>query len=345
MSRKLKDFSWDDPSNVAFFDGKSVFVTGGTGSLGKALTQLLLTKYNVRSVVIFSRDEFKQSEMKRDLGALRSKVMFRIGDVRDFARLKECMEGCEYVIHAAALKHVDIAELNPTEAIKTNILGAIHVIDAAKACGVTHVVALSTDKACNPVNLYGATKLCSDSLFVAGNAQQPNLRMSVVRYGNVFTSRGSVVPFFTDLKKKKVASLPVTHEQMTRFNISLPEACNMVLRAFVWMTGGEMFVPKIPSYRIVDVVKAFDLPHHIIGIRPGEKLHEVMIPEDVSHLVYEFSDHFAIVPSFDWYMGSQQLENNGGKKVQQSFSYSSGDNTFLTVDELKVLLQQYEAEL
>lgn len=245
---------------------------------------------------------------------------------------------------SAALKHVDSSEMNPSEAIQTNVIGAMNVVTAAKHCGVERVVALSTDKACNPINLYGATKLCSDSLFVAASAFS-TVKFAVVRYGNVFTSRGSVVPYFLSLKDKGVKSLPVTHDQMTRFNISLDESCNLVLRAFLRMTGGEMFVPKLRSYRIVDLVSALDMDYHVTGVRPGEKFHEVMIPEDISRLVYEFPDHFVIVPSFGWFQSCPMLLASGGKIVADNFRYSSGSNDFLSVPELQALIVAYKEKL
>jgi UDP-N-acetylglucosamine 4,6-dehydratase len=342
---QIKSMLWEDANGVAFFANCTIFITGGTGSLGSALTRIFLERFSVKRIVLFSRDEYKQAVMwKTFTKAHQEKIVFRIGDVRDKERLTECMRGSTFVIHAAALKHVDACEFNPSEAIKTNVIGAMNVIDAAKACGVKRVVALSTDKACNPVNLYGASKLCSDSLMIAANSESQCM-FTVVRYGNVFTSRGSVVPFFLNLRQKNAASLPVTHEGMTRFNISLDHACNMVLKAFTWTRGGELYVPKLASYKIVDLVKAIGLPYHVVGIRCGEKIHEVMIPEELSRLVFEFDDHFVVIPSFEWYQGEKALLDLGGKKLPENFRYSSGENVFLTIEELKVLLSDYEKNL
>ncbi len=275
------------------FNGKNILITGGTGSFGKKYTEILLKKYRPNKLIIFSRDELKQYEMAQEFN---EKCMrYFIGDVRDNQRLKQATKDVDFIIHAAALKHVPIAEYNPMECIKTNIDGAQNVIEAALENGVKRVIALSTDKAANPVNLYGATKLASDKLFVAANNLVGNqdIKFSVVRYGNVVGSRGSVVPFFKKLICEGVKELPITDERMTRFFITLEDGVNFVLKNFERMQGGEIFVPKIPSMKIVDMAKALapNLSHKIIGIRAGEKLHEIMCPADDSHLTLEFNDH------------------------------------------------------
>ncbi|WP_320035359.1 UDP-N-acetylglucosamine 4,6-dehydratase (inverting) [Halarcobacter sp.] len=314
------------------FDGKNILITGGTGSFGKKYTEILLKKYKPNKIIIYSRDELKQYEMSQDYD---NKCMrYFIGDVRDASRLKKAMNDVDYVIHAAALKHVPIAEYNPMECIKTNINGAQNVIDAAMENGVKKIIALSTDKAANPVNLYGATKLASDKLFVAANNLIGNqdIQFSVVRYGNVIGSRGSVVPFFKKLIKSGKKSLPITDANMTRFLITLEEGVEFVLKNFERMQGGEIFVPKIPSMKITDLAKALapELPHEIIGIRPGEKLHEIMCPSDDSHLTLEFDDHFVIQPTITFTKSRDYKINKlgeNGEKVKQGFEYNSGDNT------------------
>ncbi len=272
------------------FNGKNILITGGTGSFGKKYTEILLSKYRPNKIIIFSRDELKQYEMAQEYSA--KCMRYFIGDVRDNQRLKQATKDVDFIIHAAALKHVPIAEYNPMECIKTNIDGAQNVIEAALENGVKRVIALSTDKAANPVNLYGATKLASDKLFVAANNLVGNqdIKFSVVRYGNVVGSRGSVVPFFKKLICEGVKELPITDERMTRFFITLEDGVNFVLKNFERMQGGEIFVPKIPSMKIVDMAKALapNLSHKIIGIRAGEKLHEIMCPADDSHLTLEF---------------------------------------------------------
>ena len=304
------------------FDNKSILITGGTGSFGKKYTEILLKKYKPKRLVIYSRDELKQYEMAQ---MFKDKAMrFFIGDVRDYKRLRTAMNGIDYVIHAAAMKHVPIAEYNPMECIKTNIDGAQNVIDASLECGVSKVIALSTDKACNPVNLYGATKLASDKLFVAANniVGDKKTRFSVVRYGNVVGSRGSVVPLFKKL---------ITHEKMTRFWITLEQGVNFVLKNFERMKGGEIFIPKIPSMTMVDLAKALapDLGVKIIGIRPGEKMHEMMISRDDAHLTYEFDDYYVISPSIQ-FLTAQDFSTNAlhqkGKPVSEDFEYSSNTN-------------------
>ncbi|MFA7570668.1 MAG: UDP-N-acetylglucosamine 4,6-dehydratase (inverting) [Sulfurimonadaceae bacterium] len=329
------------------FDKKNILITGGTGSFGRKFTQLLLQKYKPNKIIIFSRDELKQYEMAQEFT---DKCMrYFIGDVRDKDRLKKAFRDVDYVIHAAALKHVPIAEYNPMECIKTNINGAQNVIDAALDNGVTKVIALSTDKAANPVNLYGATKLASDKLFVAANnlVGTSNIQFSVVRYGNVIGSRGSVIPYFKKLIESGEKTLPITDEKMTRFLITLEQGVNFVLKNFERMQGGEIFVPKIPSIKIIDLA-SFMAPHlkqKIIGIRPGEKLHEIMCPADDSHLTYEFDDHFVISPTIT-FTTRRNYEKNSlgevGKKVLQGFEYNSGNNDiWLGKEEFLELLKEY----
>lgn len=313
------------------FNNKSILITGGTGSFGKKYTEIILRKYKPSRIIIFSRDELKQYEMAQEYT---DKCMrYFIGDVRDFQRLRKAMKDVDYVIHAAALKHVPIAEYNPMECIKTNINGAQNVIDAAIENKVKKVIALSTDKAANPVNLYGATKLASDKLFVAANnlVGSQDIKFSVVRYGNVVCSRGSVIPYFQKLIKNGAKELPITDEKMTRFLITLEQGVNFVLKNFERMRGGEIFVPKIPSIKIIELAKALapELPHNIIGIRPGEKLHEIMCPADDSHLTYEFEDHFVISPTIKFINQIDYSSNELGEKgvnVNQGFEYNSGNN-------------------
>ncbi|RXJ66826.1 UDP-N-acetylglucosamine 4,6-dehydratase (inverting) [Halarcobacter ebronensis] len=314
------------------FDGKNILITGGTGSFGKKYTEIILKKYKPNKIIIYSRDELKQYEMSQEYMA--KCMRFFIGDVRDAQRLKKAMNDVDYVIHAAALKHVPIAEYNPMECIKTNINGAQNVIDAAMENGVKKTIALSTDKAANPVNLYGATKLASDKLFVAANNLVGNqdVEFSVVRYGNVIGSRGSVVPYFKKLIQNGTKTLPITDENMTRFLITLEEGVEFVLKNFQRMQGGEIFVPKIPSMKIVDLARALapNIPHEIIGIRPGEKLHEIMCPSDDSHLTLEFDDHFVIQPTIVFTKKREFTTNRlgeVGKKVPRGFEYNSGTNT------------------
>jgi len=322
------------------FNGKNILITGGTGSFGKKYTQILLKKYKPNKIIIFSRDELKQYEMAQDFDD--TCMRYFIGDVRDAARLKKAMNGVDFVIHAAALKHVPIAEYNPMECIKTNIMGAQNVIDAALENNVTKVIALSTDKAANPVNLYGATKLASDKLFVAANnlVGDQNTAFAVVRYGNVVGSRGSVVPFFRKLIKDGAKKIPITDDKMTRFFITLEDGVNFVLKNFERMQGGEIFIPKIASMKIIDMAKAIapDLEYEIIGIRPGEKLHEIMCPADDSHLTLEFDDHFVIKPTITFTRKCSYEKNQlgeTGKPVAQGFEYNSGNNTqWLTNEEL-----------
>lgn len=313
------------------FDDKTVLITGGTGSFGKRCIDTILSQYQPKRVIVYSRDELKQYEMAQEYKA--DCMRYFIGDVRDRDRLSLAMRGVDYVIHAAALKHVPIAEYNPMECIKTNINGASNVIDAAMENDVEKVVALSTDKAANPINLYGATKLASDKLFVAANniAGGRQTRFSVVRYGNVVGSRGSVVPFFQKLMAEGATEIPITDERMTRFWITLQQGVDLVLRAFARMQGGEIFVPKIPSMRITDLAKAIapGIPTKIVGIRPGEKLHEVMCPADDAHLTLEFPDHYVIRPSIafvDVIDFAINALNEKGSAVPEGFQYSSERN-------------------
>jgi UDP-N-acetylglucosamine 4,6-dehydratase/5-epimerase len=322
------------------FDGKSILITGGTGSFGKEFTHSLLQRSSPKRLVIFSRDELKQFEMQQRWNA--PFIRYFLGDVRDEKRLTQAMAGVDFVIHAAALKQVPAAEYNPTECIKTNVDGAQNVISAAIANAVERVVALSTDKAVSPVNLYGATKLLSDKLFVAANnitGRHPT-RFAVVRYGNVVGSRGSVLPFFQRLIDEGASELPITDDRMTRFWITLPHGVQMVQKAFERMHGGELFVPKIPSVRIVDLARALapHLPQTIIGIRPGEKLHESMVPRDEARLTLEYRDHYVIRPSIAFFKPVDHSYNgNGeiGKPVAEDFEYNSGSNPdFLSVAQI-----------
>ena len=323
------------------FTGKNIFITGGTGSFGKKYTEILLKQYKPNKIIIYSRDELKQFEMHQCFP--QSCMRYFIGDVRDNERLKQAMRGVDYVIHAAALKQIPASEYNPMECVKTNIHGAENVITASLANSVKKVIALSTDKAANPINLYGATKLVSDKLFVAANnvAGGHCTKFAVVRYGNVVGSRGSVVPFFERLIRQKFKELPITHEKMTRFWITLKQGVEFVLKNFERMEGGEIFVPKIPSVRIMDLAKAM-APHlaiKIIGIRPGEKLHEIMCPSDDSHLTYEFSDHYVIKPSITFTSRRNNFNVNAlgesGHAVQQGYEYNSATNPhFLKVEDI-----------
>jgi UDP-N-acetylglucosamine 4,6-dehydratase len=326
------------------FNGKSILITGGTGSFGRHCTRVILEKYQPRRLIIFSRDELKQFEMEQEFNS--EPMRYFIGDVRDLDRLKQAMRGVDYIIHAAALKQVPAAEYNPMECIKTNIHGAQNVIMAAIEAGVAKVIALSTDKATNPINLYGATKLASDKLFVAANniAGGHKTRFSVVRYGNVVGSRGSVVPYFKKLIKNGATELPITDPDMTRFWITLSQGIHFVIRAFQRMQGGEIFIPKIPSMRITDLATAVapDMPTKIIGIRPGEKLHEIMCPADDSHLTLEFGDHFVICPTITFLTPVDYGTNALGEKgspVSKGFEYNSGTNThFLSVEDLREMM-------
>lgn len=325
---------------------KSILVTGGTGSFGKEFTKYILTKWpNIKRLVIYSRDEQKQFQMAFEFSEKQyPQVRFFIGDVRDFERLKRACHGIDYIIHAAAMKHVHIAEYNPDECVKTNIGGAQNVIRAALETQVQKVVALSTDKACAPINLYGATKLTSDKLFVAANNIKgtKDIKFSVVRYGNVMGSNGSVIPFF--LKKRKEGVLPITVKEMTRFNISLQGGVDMVLHAMEYAWGGEIFVPKIPSYRIMDIAKAIgpDCEHQVIGIRPGEKIHEEMITSSDSFFTYDLGKYYVIIPQTPVWKTQDFVENFNAKLVDSGFSYNSGDNTeWETVDTLRKLIKEH----
>ncbi len=314
------------------FDNKNILITGGTGSFGRKYVETILSRYHPNKIIIFSRDELKQYEMAQIFSD--QCMRYFIGDVRDLSRLEEAMNGVDYVIHAAALKHVPVAEYNPMECIKTNITGAQNVITAAIKNNVSKVVALSTDKAANPINLYGATKLASDKLFVAANNMvgSGKTRFSVVRYGNVTGSRGSVIPFFSKLIKEGATELPITDIKMTRFLITLEDGVDFVLKNFERMSGGEIFVPKIPSMCITELAKAMapNLSHKIIGIRPGEKLHEIMCPADDSHLTIEFDNHYVVCPSIEFAHTPNFIKNKLGEKgkyVEQGFEYNSGNNT------------------
>ena len=317
------------------FNGKSVFVSGGTGSFGRKFADILLERYDLARLIFYSRDELKQFEMQQEVNA--PCIRWRIGDVRDGARLIEATRGIDYIVHAAAMKQVTASEYNPMECIRTNIHGAENIIAAALANNVEQVIALSSDKAANPINLYGATKLASDKLFIAANNMAGNRRtvFSVVRYGNVAGSRGSVVPVFEKLIAQGATSLPITDTAMTRFWISLQESVDFVLKCFQRMHGGEIFVPKLPSIRIVDLATAMapHLPQNLIGMRPGEKLHEILCPADNSHLTLEFSDHYMMRPSIKFHdRGYDYLENRLGEigtPVGRGFEYSSGTNPVL----------------
>jgi len=324
-------------------NGASILVTGGTGSFGRRFVETILLRYpQVQRIVVFSRDEMKQFEMAQDFPHERfPQIRYFIGDVRDAERVRRAMDGVDTVIHAAALKQVPAAEYNPFECIKTNILGAQNVIEACFDMGIKKVVALSTDKAAAPINLYGATKLCSDKLFVAANHMRGkrDIRLSVVRYGNVMGSRGSVIPYF--LKKRREGILPVTDERMTRFNITLEQGVQLVLRALKIMWGGEIFVPKIPSYRITDVAKAVDgnCRIEVVGVRPGEKIHEEMITETDAPNTLEFGDYFVIMPSMPLWDVEKYLRHFSGRRCADGFSYNSGSNTqWLSVAQLQDLI-------
>lgn len=330
-------------------DGKVILVTGGTGSFGKKFVETVLSRYQPRKLIIFSRDELKQYEMSQRFSERQHpSIRYFVGDVRDRERLYRALDGVEIVIHAAALKQVPSCEYNPFEAVKTNILGAANLIDACIDRGVEKVVALSTDKAANPVNLYGATKLCSDKLFTASNnyVGTRQTRFSVVRYGNVMASRGSVIPFF--IKVRETGILPITDERMTRFWITLQGAVDFVLKSLERMQGGEVFVPKIPSMRIVDLAKAIapECELEIIGIRPGEKLHEVMVPEDDSWRTLEFDDRYVILPSFCGETLDRYADSTGGRVVKEGFRYASDNNTdWLNIEQLQQMAGIKEPEL
>lgn len=325
---------------------KSILITGGTGSLGKELTRTILKNWpDVKRLVIFSRDEQKQFQMDQEFPAAKySAIRYFIGDVRDFERVKRALEGIDYVIHAAAMKHVHIAEYNPDECVKTNIGGADNVIRACLETNVSKVVALSTDKACAPINLYGATKLTSDKLFIAANGirGKRDLKFSVVRYGNVMGSNGSVIPFFLNQKKNGV--LPITDENMTRFNITLKGGVDMVLNALETAWGGELFVPKIPSYKIMDVAKAVapNCEHKVTGIRPGEKVHEEMITSSDSFTTYDLGKYYVILPQRPIFNLADYIKHFNAKLVPAGFHYTSENNTeWETVESLRKLIVEH----
>ena len=328
-------------------NGKSILVTGGTGSFGRAFVRTVLERYpRVTRMVVLSRDELKQFNMQQEFPHERyPQLRFFLGNVRDAARLRRALEGIDIVIHAAALKQVPAAEYNPFECIQTNVLGAQNVIDASFDTGVKQVVALSTDKAAGPINLYGATKLCSDKLFVAANNMRGkrDIRFAVVRYGNVMGSRGSVIPYFLQ-KQAKGETLPITDARMTRFNITLQEGVEMVLRALERMWGGEIFVPKIPSYHITDVAEAIapGAPTQVVGIRPGEKLHEEMITETDAINTIEFDDYYVILPSMKLWDEDRFLQTFSGKRCVDGFKYNSGTNEdWLSPAQLKQMIDEH----
>jgi len=323
-------------------NGKNILITGGTGSFGKKCTEIILKRYKPRRLIIFSRDELKQFEMAQQFPDSNYDCMrYFIGDVRDKERLDRAFHNLDFVIHAAALKQVPAAEYNPFEAVKTNILGAQNVINVAIDQGVKKVIALSTDKAANPINLYGATKLCSDKLFIAGNSYvgRDDTTFSVVRYGNVLGSRGSVIPFF--LERKKTGVLPITDPKMTRFWITLEQGVDFVLKCFERMVGGELFVPKIPSMNILDLAEAIcsKCEKKIIGIRAGEKLHEIMVPKDDARKTLEYADYYLIQPDFRYF--ERRFNGEKGKPVAEGFEYNSGTNPwFLSSDEMNEMIEK-----
>ncbi len=331
-------------SDVNFQDS-SVLITGGTGTFGQALVEKLLKFYNPKKVIIFSRDEFKQYQMQEKLNKLdNGKLRFFLGDVRDTERLKLAFKGVDYIVHSAALKHVTLAEYNPFECIKTNVIGAQNIVEASISCGVKKVIALSTDKATNPFNLYGASKLASDKIFISANNYSGKNKtiFSVCRYGNVVNSRGSVIPLFKNLSEKKSKKIPITDERMTRFWINVEKGVEFVLSSFENMRGGEIFVPKLPSMKITDVaaIIAPNIPFKIIGIRPGEKIHETMISEDDSRYTIELNDRFIILPSEKYKKRNQIFSNVAVKlSLEENFKYSSDTNEdWLTKDEMLKLL-------
>ncbi len=323
-------------------NNKTILITGGTGSLGQKLTEILLKRYRPKKLIIFSRDEYKQSEMAKRLHPSRYPIRFFLGDIRDKDRLYRAFEGVDYVIHAAALKQVPALEYNPFEAVKTNVIGADNIVDAAFDCGVEKVIAVSTDKAVNPINLYGATKLVAEKIFIAANAYRGEKKtvFSVVRYGNVVGSRGSVIPFFLDLKKQGAKEFPITDDNMTRFWITLEEGVELVLTSLEEAVGGEIFVPKIPSMKIIDLVKAINprAKLKIVGIRPGEKLHESLISEDEARSTKVFKGMYVILPQFSW-EGEAWGKYKNAKMVSNTFVYRSDSNEkWLTVKELQKMI-------
>lgn len=323
-------------------NNKTILVTGGTGSFGHHFVDYVLQHYKPKKIIIYSRDEYKQFVMNNEYSEHRDVLRYFIGDVRDISRLERAMNGVDYVIHAAALKQVPACEYNPNEAIKTNINGAMNVIDAALNANVKKVVALSTDKAVNPVNLYGGTKLVSDKLFVAANAYAGTYgtRFAVVRYGNVAGSRGSVIPFFDDIIKNGGIDLPITDYRMTRFWISLEQGVELVIKALAEASGGETFISKIPSFKVVDLAQAMfpGCKMTEVGIREGEKLHEIMVTKEDSAFTYEYEKHYIVYPHFSWWGREQVIE--GGIQVEPGFEYCSGTNKcWLTIDDIKKLLE------
>ena len=327
------------------YNNKTILITGGTGSLGKELTKYFVKINTIKKIIIYSRDEQKQFVMAQDFPIDKyPQIRFLIGDVRDKSRLARAMKDVDYIIHAAAMKHVHIAEYNPSECVKTNVGGAENIIEVSLNSNVSKVVALSTDKACAPINLYGATKLTSDKLFIAANniKGSKDLKFSAVRYGNVMGSNGSVMPFF--IKRKNSGVLPITHPEMTRFNISLEQGVKMVVFALENAWGGELFVPKIPSYRILDVANAIseECKKEIVGIRPGEKLHEEMITPSDSFFTYDINDYYTILPSKPVWKLEKFIKKFNAKKVETNFSYNSYNNTeWETVDSLKKLIEKH----
>ena len=325
-------------------NNKTILITGGTGSFGNYFTDFVLAHYKPKKIIVYSRDEFKQFQMRNRLIEYDSVMRYFIGDVRDQARLRRALEGVDYIIHAAAMKQVPACEYNPHEAIKTNIQGAVNVIEAALDTGVTRVVALSTDKAVNPINLYGGTKLVSDKLFIAANAYSglKDTRFAIVRYGNVAGSRGSVIPFFRGLVQSGETELPITDLKMTRFWINLEQGVQLVIKALAEARGGETFIAKIPSFKITDLAKAI-LPECTlkeVGIREGEKLHEIMITREDSHYTYEYDKHFIIYPHMSWWHEDMRIAD--GKPVPNDFEYSSGtNNQWLSIKELGIFLNSY----
>ncbi|MBF0177402.1 MAG: UDP-N-acetylglucosamine 4,6-dehydratase (inverting) [Magnetococcales bacterium] len=330
-------------------NGKSILVTGGSGSFGKHFAKMALEKYQPRRLIIFSRDEMKQFDMQNTVPFMgRENMRFFIGDVRDRDRLERAFQGVDIVIHAAALKQVPTAEYNPFECIHTNVLGAENVVQAALRTGVKRVLALSTDKAANPINLYGASKLAADKIFVAANHLSGSIgtRFSVVRYGNVMGSRGSVIPFFQRLLREGTDALPITDPRMTRFWITLTMGVEFVFSCVSMMQGGEIFIPKIPSMKVVDLADAIapGMPHRIVGIRPGEKLHEVMIAEDDARTTIEFPDRYVIQPPFRWWSGDA-YQNHGAKPVAEGFRYASDTNPeWLNASQLNAIIRATENE-
>lgn len=326
---------------------KTILITGGTGSFGKNFTRYVLKHHEPKKIIIYSRDEFKQWIMADEFKEHAQKLRFFIGDVRDKDRLERACDGVDYIVHAAALKQVPACEYNPNEAIKTNIHGAMNVIDAALDCGVRKVVALSTDKAVDPVNLYGGTKFVSDKLFVAANAYAGNkdINFSIVRYGNVAGSRGSIIPLFNNIIKNGGTKLPITDVRMTRFWISLTQGVELVIKALAEANGGETFISKIPSFKVTDLAEAMLPGYELneIGIRPGEKLHEIMITPEDSLMTYEYDKHFIVYPQLVW--NSKQQPDLSGKKVKEGFSYSSDKNTeWLSVEDIRELLKGVDLE-